>query len=417
MLAAAAVVAAALGAGPGTLERLTFQEAVDRALAHGTASLLAAEDVRRAEGLLGQARSGSLPFLGVTGTLTRHDADRVSPTGQVLADKSQQGATATLSLPLLAPGRWAQWAHAGQFLDATQAGQADVRRSAALGAARAYLTVVALRRAVEVSESARQVAGAHFDFASKRRKGGVGNALDELRAQQELASSEVQVEGALTSLLRAREALGVLTGSSGPLDADELPAPPPVEDLAAAEQAAESLRADVQAARALAHLARRVWKDGWVDWLPVVSGTFSAFLQEPPTSTTPADGWVAQLVVAFPIFEGGLRPAQAREREAVSQQADLAVEQALRQARSEVRVAFEALQRSLAAHAAARRGAESARAALDLAGQAYQAGAVTNLEVIDAERRARDAALAAVIAEDAVRQNRLDLLAAAGRFP
>jgi outer membrane protein TolC len=42
---------------------------------------------------------------------------------------------------------------------------------------------------------------------------------------------------------------------------------------------------------------------------------------------------------------------------------------------------------------------------------------VTNLEVIDAERRARDAALAAVIAEDAVRQNRLDLLAAAGRFP
>jgi outer membrane protein TolC len=414
---AAAVLAAALGAGPGTLDRVTFQEAVDRALAHGTASLLAAEDVRRAEGLLGQARSGSLPFLGVTGTLTRYDADRVSATGQVLADRSQRNAAASLSVPLLAAGRWAQWAHAGQALDAAQAGEADVRRSAALGAARAHLTVVALRRAVEVSESARQVAKAHFDFASKRRKGGVGNALDELRAQQELASSEVQVEAAQASLLRAREALGVLTGSAGPLDAGELPAPPPVEDLAAAEQAAESLRADVQAARARAHLARRVWKDGWTDWLPVVNGTFSAFLQDPRTSTTPADGWVAQLVLAVPIFEGGLRPAQAREREATSRQADLQVEQALRQARSEVRVGFEALQRSLAAHAAARRGAESARAALDLAGQAYQAGAVTNLEVIDAERRARDAALAAVIAEDAVRQNRLDLLAAAGRFP
>jgi len=416
MLAAAAL-AAALAAGPATPERVTFQEAVERALAYGTASLLAAEDVRRAEGLLGQARSGSLPFLGVTGALTRLDGDRVSATGQVLADRSQQGATATLSLPLLAPGRWAQWAHAGQALEAAQAGEAEVRRSAALGAARAHLTVVALRRAVEVSESARQVAKAHFDFASKRRKGGVGNALDELRAQQELASSEVQVEGAQASLVRAREALGVLTGSAGPLDAEEQPAPPPVEDPTAAEQAAESRRADVRAARARASLAQRVWKDGWTDWLPVVSGSFSAFVQSPATATTPWDGWVAQLVVTLPIFEGGLRPGQAREREAASRQADLGVEQALRQARSEVRVAFEALQRSLAAHAAAKRGADSARAALDLANQAYQAGAVTNLEVTDAERRARDAALAAVIAEDAVRQNRLDLLAAAGHFP
>ena len=48
---------------------------------------------------------------------------------------------------------------------------------------------------------------------------------------------------------------------------------------------------------------------------------------------------------------------------------------------------------------------------------AYQAGATGNLEVIDAERRARDADNAAVVAEDAVRQARLDLLAATGHFP
>jgi outer membrane protein TolC len=39
------------------------------------------------------------------------------------------------------------------------------------------------------------------------------------------------------------------------------------------------------------------------------------------------------------------------------------------------------------------------------------------IEVVDAERRARDADSAAVIAEDAVRQARLDLLVAAGQFP
>jgi outer membrane protein TolC len=89
----------------------------------------------------------------------------------------------------------------------------------------------------------------------------------------------------------------------------------------------------------------------------------------------------------------------------------------LRQARSDVRVSFHAMRYSYAAYEAARRGAESAVVTLDLANQAYRAGATSNLDVIDAERRARDAATTAVIAEDAVRQANLDLLSAAGRFP
>ena len=55
--------------------------------------------------------------------------------------------------------------------------------------------------------------------------------------------------------------------------------------------------------------------------------------------------------------------------------------------------------------------------AFDLANLAYRNGATTNLEVVDAERRARDADTVAVVAEDASRQARLDLLAASGRFP
>jgi outer membrane protein TolC len=57
------------------------------------------------------------------------------------------------------------------------------------------------------------------------------------------------------------------------------------------------------------------------------------------------------------------------------------------------------------------------REALDLSTLAYRAGATTNLEVIDAERRARDADTQVAVAEDAARQARLDLLAAGGRFP
>jgi outer membrane protein TolC len=48
---------------------------------------------------------------------------------------------------------------------------------------------------------------------------------------------------------------------------------------------------------------------------------------------------------------------------------------------------------------------------------AFDLGASTNIEVIDAQRTARDADAAVVFAEDAVQRARLDLLVAIGRFP
>jgi outer membrane protein TolC len=48
---------------------------------------------------------------------------------------------------------------------------------------------------------------------------------------------------------------------------------------------------------------------------------------------------------------------------------------------------------------------------------AFREGATTNIEVIDAQRRARDAATITALAEDALRRARLELLVATGRFP
>jgi outer membrane protein TolC len=54
---------------------------------------------------------------------------------------------------------------------------------------------------------------------------------------------------------------------------------------------------------------------------------------------------------------------------------------------------------------------------LALVEQAYKTGTSTSLDVNDAQQRARDAETAAAVIEDAVRQARLDLLAATGYFP
>ena len=65
----------------------------------------------------------------------------------------------------------------------------------------------------------------------------------------------------------------------------------------------------------------------------------------------------------------------------------------------------------------ARLAAQHAAEVLKITDVAFRAGATTNIELIDAQRRARDADTAAVQAEDRVRQARLDLLVALGRFP
>jgi outer membrane protein TolC len=122
-------------------------------------------------------------------------------------------------------------------------------------------------------------------------------------------------------------------------------------------------------------------------------------------------------VLSFPLVEGGLRRGQSRERAALVAEARSQYEGLLRQTRSDIRVAVEEIRRADQAVQSAARAAKLAHEALGLADLAYRAGATTNLEVIDAERRARDADTAAVIADDNARQARLDLLAAAGQFP
>ena len=396
-------------------EKVTFEEAVKRAIAFNTSALIAAQEIVRAEGLMGQARSASLPLVVLGGTWTILDHDRILNGRLVQPGQSLQG-TATATVPLVAASRWYSWAHGVEGIDVAKLSEADVRRSVAITAARAYLTVVAAHRAIDVSESAVKVGRAHEDYAVARRKGGVGNELDVKRAEQERWAAEVQLQAANALLARGREALGVICGGGGPIDSIGVPEVKFYPDLAQAEQAVQG-RQDVKAAAGRSDLAGAIWKDSWADYLPVITGGIQGYVQSNAVDPTPPSGWVAQFLLTFPVFQGGLRPAQSRERGAIAREAEEALQGVIRQARSEVRLSFEAMRYAYAGYDAARRGAESAAGALELANQAYRAGATSNLELIDAERRARDAATTAVIAEDAVRQANLDLLSAAGRFP
>jgi outer membrane protein len=394
-------------------EKIPLTEAVRRALVRNPAATIAMQEIKRAEALLVESRAASLPSLTANATLLRLDSDRAIP-GRVVAPKDQQSANIVLSVPVIAPQRWMQWSQASANRDIAQASSEDVRRSLAVAVARAYLSVVAQRRQVDIITRAVEADRAHAEFTHARFSGGVGTRVDEVRAAQQLASDQAQLAAAYTGLAKAREALGVLLGSDNPVDVrDDISLP--AGDTTFTDAAVR--RQDVQLAKKRALQAEKVKRDSWSDYMPLLTGQFQPFLQHPSTLTTPETGWQATLVLTIPIFEGGLRSGQLREREALLAEARAQYDGLLRQTRADLRVSAEETRRADEAMRSAQAAAELAHQALDLANLAYKTGATTNIEVIDAERRARDADSAVVIAEDNVRQARLNLLVAAGQFP
>lgn len=404
-----------LGPDPAVLETLPFDAAIERALERNPTSLAAAAEIRRAQALLEEVRAASIPTLVGTGTYTRLDSNRVS--GDTLVEpESAINLAATLSVPLANPRGWVQWQQAGDLVDVARAAAADVRRSLAIATARAYLEVIAQKRLLETAVTARDDAKAHYDFTHAQRAGGIGNSLDEARAAEELTGDEAIVQSRTTALLQAREALGVLVAGDHAVDAADW-SPRETPSLTEALADATRLRADVRRRERATQAADRRVDQAYADYLPYLGLVAAPFYQSVPVPTMPETGWQGQLVLTVPLYDGGLREGQEHERQSLADEAHFLVEATLRQATSEVRSAAEEMRRADAALAQARDSAAFAENALRLATLAYRAGATSNLEVIDAERSARDGETQAAIAEDTARQARLDLLAASGRFP
>jgi outer membrane protein TolC len=394
---------------------VTLEEAVGRALARNPSIAAAAAEIDRAQALVREAQAAYFPTVVGNGAYTRLDSDRVVG-GRVTADTNQLAGNVTATLPLIAPVARADTAHARENVRVTELGAADVRRQIAQAAARTYLSVVAQHRLVAVAETARESAKAHYEYAHTRFTGGVGRSIDEVRAAQDLAADEAQVQAAYAALARVREALGVLLAAPGPVDSVDAVDLGPTPTLPAALEDARNRRTDVRAQAGRVAAAEKLVDDVWVYYAPYLAAVGQPFLQT-GTPVLPTAGWQAQLVLSLPLYDGGARGGISAERSASLAEARASLDSLVRQAQSDVRVAFEAMVRADQSLVAARDASRLAKRAYELANLGYQGGATDNLQVIDAASRQRDAEVAAAQAEDVARQARLDLLVGSGRFP
>ena len=414
LLAWCALAGVAAAQSPAVVIPVTFDEAVQRALASNPTIAEASQAILRADALLQQARTVYRPTVSGNVTTTLLDAARGFDEF-VTQPRTQSLLGVSVSYPVLAAARWAQETHAQDQIRVARLGVDETRRQIALVTARAYLAVIAQQRQVEVNERARENAIAHVEYARARLQAGAGSRLNELRASQELATSEVFLESARLGLRRAQEALGVLVAADAPVDAAGEPA---LEVTAApVDDAWLIARTDVRWFSAQIDAADRVARDSWRDWVPTATASFEPQLLAPAGLFAPSRSWRGFLSFNVPLFDGGARRSARRQRDIAFETARIQLTDVELRARSERRIAEAAVESTERALQRARLAAQHAAEVLKITNAAYRAGATTNIELIDAQRRARDADTAAAQAEDRVRQARLDLLVALGRFP
>jgi outer membrane protein TolC len=261
----------------------------------------------------------------------------------------------------------------------------------------------------------RDTAQALADYSRTRLDAGQGSRLNHVRSSQELATSEGLIHAAELAVRQAQEALGIAIFSDSPVDASgdpdiEPPTPPSSDELWLIR------RPDVRLFTAQVQAADRVVRDNWKSWLPVGNAFFTPQYVTPPGFFAPAKTWQAFFQLQIPIYDGTFG-ATKRVRIADRETAKLRLDAVRLEARSEVRLAQESVARNEQIVAANRQAAQSAVEALRITEIAYKAGATTNIEVVQAQQTARNAEIVASLAEDRLRQARLDLLVALGQFP
>jgi len=178
-----------------------------------------------------------------------------------------------------------------------------------------------------------------------------------------------------------------------------------------------STRSDLRLFAAQQRAAERVFANNSKSYLPVFEGIFQPQTTYPSQFFVPANSWRLLLQMNVPLFDSGQRAAERVARQSAVNVTRATLAGATTAVASEVRTAREAVASAERELVSVRAGADQAQQVVEIVNVSFRAGAATNIEVIDAERRARDAETTVAIAEDSLRRARFDLLNATGRFP
>lgn len=258
----------------------------------------------------------------------------------------------------------------------------------ALQVAQQFFTVLQARAQVRLQERVLERARRLLEAAEAGFKAGSVARLDVLRAQVQVRTAEVDLLAAQNqervAMLALRNLMGVsddfIFDIAEPSEEPMAPLPSLTQLLAQAfrqrpeVQEAEWQRKSADAARQLARLAM-------VPTL-TVNGSYNRY----PTSSRNIDKeWAVNLVVSYPVFDGGRLRAELTTAELQREQATLTLQRTLNDIRLQVEQAYLNLQNARERLAAAQEAVKEASETARLTEEAYRAGAASLLDVLNAQ--------------------------------
>ena len=253
-----------------------------------------------------------------------------------------------------------------------------------------FYNVAGMDRLIQVAQRATTLADQRIANAMQRQKQGAEGEVTVLRAQSERDKAEQDLVHAVLARDQLLMALGALLDLPAPAT---LTAPPQLEmpngDAAELESTALQTRPDLQARRkgvaaGDAQLSEAQWR-----WVPMVTANFTGRYTDTPGFINKNWLWSATANLVIPLFDRGLRYAEADERRATSRRLGQEVAKAerdlhagLAQTRAEIAVDRHTLE-------VANSQAQKAKRTAEIVARAFSAGGATSLEVAEADTALR----------------------------
>ncbi len=381
---------------PGVL-RLTFSNAIERALRQNLAGLLSEYNTIESRGQKWQQLSDLLPNVNGDVQETRQ---KLSTEAEGFSAKLLPGIPPIIGpysyfdVRASATQRVFDW-KAIQKYRSSVIGESvakfnlrDARDLVVLATGNAYLQATAGAARVETAQAQVETAHALYEKAVAQQHAGVAPAIDTLRAQVEYQARQQQLIAATNDFAKQKISLarviGLAPGQEFEL-ADKVPYEAfPIPDLETTLQRAYSLRSDYKAARdrlVAAQLERSAATAGYFPTLDMAVnfGEIGAA----PGDVLPTYGVVGTLNI--PIFQGGkvhgdVLKAEASLRQAQAQMADVRgqIDQDIRNALLDLKSSSDQVE-------VAQSSVNLAEQALTQSRDRFSAGVTDNLELVQAQ--------------------------------
>lgn len=391
--------------GLGAQQRITLDEAIQRALVRSPAMAQQEQAVGNAEAGRLQTWGAFLPSLSLSSSSSLRSQARFDPTTDRIVSGSSDSYSAGLSASytVFAGGRrFADLNRSRADLEAAMARREDQRFQVTLQTRNLFFDALRQEDLLDVARIQLRQAEESMEMVLVRRRVGTATVSDSLRARLGVVNARQAVLQGETTLRAARFALGRQIGEGTPVvpvrpeDLDPRPlALSDEEILQLAEAQAPSVRAAEDAARAAeaqvtsartAYLPTFTFSSGY-NW-----ANQNASLQGGTTS------WSLSLRASYPLFNGFQRESSVDRAEFARTVARLQEEDARLAAREEADAALHRLRTAEEAIAIAAEGLEVAREDLRVVRERYRVGVATILDVLISQAAADQAAADAVTA-------------------